>query len=571
MELVRGVKITEFCDEQKLSTEERLKLFIQVCQAIQHAHQKGVIHRDIKPSNILVTVNDALPIPKVIDFGIAKATQGRLTDHTLFTAFEQFIGTPAYMSPEQAIMTSLDIDTRSDVYSLGVLLYELLTSKTPFDQEALLAAGLDEMRRIIRHQEPVKPSTRLSTMLDAERTTTARRRHTESPKLIHLVRGDLDWIVMKALEKDRRRRYETANGFALDVLRYLNREPVNARAPSRIYHFQKAVQRNKGAFMAVAAFSTVLIVGTVVSASQAIRAKHAEQEQIRLRLDAENAWAEEAKLRRQAEAGETFALIESLVLQGKAEEAQKQFDAVPFAVMRLYPARAASMLNILGQFNVSRELWKSAVANFTMLVELNPDEHLNYHALAPLFIQVGDTNAYRRICRQEKDKFSATTDPYIANRMAKDSLILPDSGVDTDTIANWVNVSVTNGNSSRFLSTLKETKGWGEFRSGHYENAIEWIHGSSQANRGSGSIWQTVESQMVLAMSHYKLKQTNSAEKELMKGFDNAKIGAPPSSPVLSKNSERAWADWIIAHALMDEATRLIRGKAPAGTNENAN
>ena len=190
-------------------------MFIQVCQAIQHAHQKGIIHRDIKPSNILVTLHDGVPVPKVIDFGIAKATAGqRLTDKTLFTAFEQFIGTPAYMSPEQAEMSGLDVDTRSDIYSLGVLLYELLTGRTPFDAKELLKSGLDEMRRIIREQEPARPSTRLSTMLAGDLTTVANQRHAEPPKLIHLIRGDLDWIVMKALEKDRTRRYETANGLA---------------------------------------------------------------------------------------------------------------------------------------------------------------------------------------------------------------------------------------------------------------------------------------------------------------------------------------------------------------------
>ncbi len=240
MELVRGMKITEYCDEAKLSTHARLDLFIHVCQAIQHAHQKGIIHRDIKPSNILVTVNDGVPVPKVIDFGIAKATTGQqLTDKTIYTAFEQFIGTPAYMSPEQAVLTSLDIDTRSDIYALGVLLYELLTGKTPFDAKELLAIGLDEMRRTIREQEPARPSTRLSTLPGQELSTTAQRRGLEAPKLVSELRGDLDWIVMKALEKDRARRYETANGLAMDIQRHLNNEPVVACPPSRVYRLQK--------------------------------------------------------------------------------------------------------------------------------------------------------------------------------------------------------------------------------------------------------------------------------------------------------------------------------------------
>src|SRR5512143_3138303 len=185
MELVRGIKITDYCDQNHLPTRERLDLFIKVCQAIQHAHQKGIIHRDIKPSNILVTLHDGVPVPKVIDFGIAKATEGRLTDATVYTQLHQFIGTPAYMSPEQAEMSGLDIDTRSDIYSLGVLLYELLTGKTPFDAKELLAAGLEEMRRTIREQEPVRPSTRLRTMMEGELTTTAKHRHTEAPKLVH--------------------------------------------------------------------------------------------------------------------------------------------------------------------------------------------------------------------------------------------------------------------------------------------------------------------------------------------------------------------------------------------------
>src|SRR5262245_31875080 len=209
MDLVQGLPITKFCDESGLSTHDRLGLFLDVCSAVQHAHQKGLIHRDLKPSNILVTLHGDKPVPKVIDFGVAKATQGRLTDKTLFTSFQQFVGTPAYMSPEQTGLSGLDVDTRSDIYALGVLLYELLTGKTPFDAKDLLKAGLDHMRQIIQEQEPPKPSTRLSTLEGEELTSAAKHRKTEAPKLLHAVRGDLDWIVMKCLEKDRSRRYET--------------------------------------------------------------------------------------------------------------------------------------------------------------------------------------------------------------------------------------------------------------------------------------------------------------------------------------------------------------------------
>jgi serine/threonine protein kinase/tetratricopeptide (TPR) repeat protein len=278
MELVQGVPITAFCDERKLSTAARLELVTQVCHAVQHAHQKGIIHRDIKPSNILVALHDDAPMPKVIDFGIAKATAGRLTDQTLFTAVEQFIGTPAYMSPEQAQVSVVDIDTRSDIYSLGVLLYELLTGRTPFDTAELLKVGLDEMRRHIREVDPPRPSTRLSTLHGEALSTTAQCRQVHPPKLINLVRGDLDWIVMRCLEKDRTRRYETANGLAADIQHHLCDEPIAARSPSTVYVLKKLFRRHRLMVSGAAAFLALWSVGTVVSAYFAARAVRSESE-----------------------------------------------------------------------------------------------------------------------------------------------------------------------------------------------------------------------------------------------------------------------------------------------------
>jgi len=263
MELVKGVSITEYCDKNKLSTGERLELFMQVCNAVQHAHQKGIIHRDIKPSNVMVTLHDGTPVPKVIDFGIAKATNQRLTEKTVFTRYAQMIGTPAYMSPEQAEFSGLDVDTRTDIYSLGVLLYELLTGTTPFDAERLRSAGYLELQRIIREEEPTKPSTKLSTLGDSL-TDVAKHRNTKPDLLRKLVRGDLDWIVMKSLEKDRTRRYETAHTLAEDIQRHLRNEPILAGSPGLVYRTKKFWRRHRVRII-VAAAVTVLLAGSIVS------------------------------------------------------------------------------------------------------------------------------------------------------------------------------------------------------------------------------------------------------------------------------------------------------------------
>ena len=284
MELVRGIPLTTYCDTARLATRERLELFIYVCQAVQHGHQKGIIHRDLKPTNILVTEQDGRTIPKVIDFGIAKATEQKLTELTLFTRFNQMLGTPAYMSPEQAGLGSLDIDTRSDIYSLGVLLYELLTGQTPLDPQKLREAGYDAILKTIREVEPPKPSTCLTqdlvaddvrrrTSLPPDESASSRRRLQEKKELIRLVRGDLDWIALKALEKDRVRRYQTANALTVDLQRHLQNEVVEARPPSAVYHFQKWIRRHKSVFAAGVAVATALLLGLGASIWQAARAK----------------------------------------------------------------------------------------------------------------------------------------------------------------------------------------------------------------------------------------------------------------------------------------------------------
>jgi serine/threonine protein kinase len=564
MELVRGIKITDYCDQNQLNTTQRLALFVQVCHAVQHAHQKGIIHRDIKPSNILVTLHDGVPVPKVIDFGIAKATEGRLTDLTVYTELRQFIGTPAYMSPEQAEMSGLDIDTRSDIYSLGVLLYELLTGRTPFDAQELVQSGLDEMRRTIREREPQRPSTRLSTMLDADLTAVAKRQNAEPPKLVHFISGDLDWIVMKALEKDRTRRFESASGLALDVQRFLKNEPIEARPPSGLYRFQKLVRRNKTAFAAAAAVVAALVLGFGLSLYLFIQERHAlrsekealhravaaERRQAELREQAERGLALEKGLREMAPITEKFTTAGRLLSQGKMEEAEQVISDIPPTI-----PQGSIFYNALGDVYGRLGQWAGAIRNFSRSVTADPTNHFAYHFLAPLLVQTGDFEAYRTLCDRALSQFGATADPVVAERIARDCLMLPPRAANLARLAKLADIAVSAGPTNDSWPYYAFVKGLAEYRQGHFAGTLEWLR-KSAAQEGVPACMAQADA--TLAMAEYQLGQTNAAREALVQGIKIAETE-------LAKPGRIDWSDGLIAQFLLREAQGLIAGtQAPA-------
>ena len=349
MELVRGVPIDEYCDKNQLSTKARLQLFIDACRAVQHAHQKGIIHRDIKPGNVLVTSHDGTPVVKIIDFGVAKATSQKLTEKTLFTEFRQFIGTPEYMSPEQAEMSGLDVDTRTDIYALGVLIYQLLVGSTPFDAKTLRSGGYGEMTRMIREDEPPAPSTRLASS-GGPLTALAKSRSSEGADLVKLLRGDLDWIVMKSIAKDRTRRYDSASELADDVVRHLNNEPVLAGPPSALYRGKKLILRNRRLFAAGALAMTGLVLGLVLALGGYFTAKAEAKRSNNIRM---------ALTEMLAVVGSPDGLdVEVRALLATAREAFGDDDATVAATL----AAMAGQLRNANDLEVSEELYSEALA-----------------------------------------------------------------------------------------------------------------------------------------------------------------------------------------------------------------
>ena len=372
MELVKGIPLIDFCDENNMSMQQRLGLFVSVCHAIQHAHTKGIIHRDLKPSNVMVTIHDNCAVPKVIDFGVSKAISQQLTERTLFTAYGQMVGTPVYMSPEQAQMSGLDIDTRSDIYSLGIMLFELLTGSTPLDAERLRKSGYAEMQRIIREEEAPKPSARLSTQGSDALARIAARRGTDPGQLNRQVRGDLDWIVMKALEKDRNRRYETANGFAADVERFVQNESVLACPPSTAYRIRKFVRRNRSAVLVGGTIAAALLLAVVGLAVGYLRAEHAATD---ARLAWQNVTREQERTNQEkdrAEAQRRFAEQQRAAAESQKELAEQATEQA-LAAERKRTEALTDVYTTLGMAAAERKKKAEAMLWFANAAKIAPD------------------------------------------------------------------------------------------------------------------------------------------------------------------------------------------------------
>lgn len=583
MELVQGVKITSYCDENHLGARERLDLFVRVCHAIQHAHQKGVIHRDIKPSNILIARHDGLPVPKVIDFGIAKAISGRLVDDAAVTMQGQFIGTPAYMSPEQAEMSGLDVDTRSDIYSLGVLLYELLTGRPPFDQKELVGAGLDKMRQTIREADPLRPSLLLTSMTSTKLALTASLRREAPPRLISSLKGDLDWIVMKALEKDRQRRYETANALAFDVRRFLNNEPVLARPPSRLYRLKKLIQRNKGVYASGTAAVLSLMVGLGVATHSFIKEREARLEQARLRqkaeearIEAERARANETQLRKEAEAREKVTQAAVLLSHGDMEEADALVDLVPLPFFTP-STEAASVFRELGNWNVLQGRWPQAANRYLVLIQVNHVDQADQTTqttfdlltAAPLLIESGDLDAYRRIRLLVMARMEGSSYALACEQLLKTSLLLPADDATMKGLEPFARVIAN----SMVNYSPRENGGWylaawrtlalglWEYRRGNDDACLEWLEKCSSYPDHSQSC--VAAAHIIRSMATRRLGKVELADAELKQGREMVDDYFSRKLELGNDQTGRV-GGWIMNPIFLREAERLV---SPANPN----
>jgi eukaryotic-like serine/threonine-protein kinase len=565
LELVRGVRITDYCNQHGSDLRQRVGLLIEVCQAIQHAHQKGIIHRDIKPSNVLVAEQDGVPVPKVIDFGIAKAIEGRIADETFQTQHFQLLGTPAYMSPEQAGVGGLDVDTRSDIYSLGALLYELVTGRPPFDTGSSPVKEAVDVRRMLAEQEPKRASLLLAQTPGELLPNMGSLGVSDPTRLAARVRGDLDWIIMRAMEKEPSRRYDTVNGMALDLRRFLNDEPVAARPPARLYVLRKLIRRNRIVFAFSALVVILLGAGFGVSTLLYLRASRAEHRQAELRRTAEKALATEARLRRDAETRE--GLTEAVVLTRQGDFASA---ALVLGQLDVPPGKpsldAVTALRDVGQWLGAEQRWAEATKCFAWLFDINILDRwqtvtLDFQAYGALLADSGDRQEYARFCETLALAYENVTDGDEAGRILKSCLLRPlDAKRELQlqplavTIRKWYPTIPQN---QRSVWASLPLSLW-RYRTGDFSGAIEFANAAIPGSNATMAHRPTHDA--VIAMASHALGDAPAAKAHLEAARDavERRFASPLGE---GSGSTGYWYDWLFARVLVREASELIEGR----------
>lgn len=562
LELVRGIPITDYCKQHRSSLRQRVELIIDVCRAIQHAHQKGIIHRDIKPSNVLIAEQDGVPVPKVIDFGIAKAIEEPLMDESLQTQHLQLLGTPAYMSPEQAGIGGEDVDTRSDIYSIGALLYELIAGRPPFETGSLQTKNAFDLRRMLAEQEPKRPSFRLAQMPRAELPAMS---SPDPERLAARVRGDLDWIVMKAIEKDPSRRYDTANGLALDLQRFLNDEPVAARPPGRLYVLEKLVHRNRVAFASGGIVLLVLIAGFGTSTLLYLRASRAEQRQTELRRTAEELLAKEAKLRSEAEIRERFTEAVALARNGDFNAA-----AAVIGQIEVPPGKpsldAITALRDVGKWLGGQQRWSEATKCFAWLFEINILDQwqivsTDLQAYSVLLTDAGNEEEYSRFCLTLASTHRQVADGDEGGRILKSCLLQP---IDTQLRER---LSPLAGTVSDWYPTVPPDKwsAWAalplslwRYRTGDFAGAVELA--KAALPRSNATMAHRPAHEAILAMASHQLGDAPAALAHLHSARQAVERKFA-TSLAEGQWGQGFWYDWLFARVLVREASEMIEAR----------
>jgi len=565
MELLEGEPITSYCDRNRVDIRGRIRLFIEVCGAIQHAHSKRIIHRDIKPSNVLVTLQNSRAVPKVVDFGIAKNLGFNFKADASLTEHDQFIGTPAYMSPEQVEMIGVDVDTRSDVYSLGVLLYELLTSRTPFDRDTLVNSGVSAMRKMLLEGRHPKPSSRFSEISESDAgRLIADARSTTPSRLLSSIRGDLDWIVMRSLDKDRNLRYETANGLAVDLQRYLDDKPVAARRPNNLYVLKKFIKRNRTPFYSAAAVAVSVLMGLGVSTTMYFREKEAVKEQERLSLQAGRARDQELHLRRQAQARANVSRVAFLLSEGHVKEADELLRMNP--LVSIEPSReASSVFRVLGNWYATYGRWVDAAQCFRLMgqaTKMNSSKEILRSAdllvTAPALLESGDIKGYDSFREDTLKRHLPVSDSLQAEHILKACLLVkasPDLLQKLAGAARLCEESIADRSKSTFTAWEAFSLALYHYRTGNYDKVIE------VGNRGLSepSIKEICAAciRSLTAVAHHRLGNFDTSMADLKWAASVVRKSQAGDSDE-EKTIVPRWYDWSVASLLLEEGQNAV-------------